>query len=202
MCVILACERRPDRETLEACASSNPHGAGVAWFSGGGVEWRKNLVPDQVGLVLDNIPLPYVIHFRIATVGGVNAGLCHPFPLKSGVPLDLAGKSSGVLFHNGHCSHAGELALAADVRLKGPASDTRQIAAVVHKIGLERGKELIASIGDRFALMQDRNIALIGQWTKRGQIWYSNLHWERTIFPAWEPGRNWRNRPVNKALLA
>src|SRR5438067_9361417 len=83
MCVILVCppKLRPSDEILRACHESNPHGAGVAWREHNRVYWRKNLKVGQVARLIREVNGEVVIHFRWASVGGVNPQLCHPFPV-------------------------------------------------------------------------------------------------------------------------
>src|SRR5947209_8400141 len=103
MCVILVCPPnvRPTREVLRACEESNPHGAGVAWREEDGrIHWRKNLSAVQVECLLRELSGGVVIHFRWASVGGVNERLCHPFPINQTASLKLAGRAKSVLFHN------------------------------------------------------------------------------------------------------
>jgi len=79
-------------------------------------------------------PLPFVCHFRIQTVGGKKAGLCHPFPVHDDVTLALKGETEGfVLFHNGHWgqwrSSVMEAVFKGQLKLpKGKWSDSRAMA--------------------------------------------------------------------------
>ena len=50
---------------------------------------------------LPELPDEIVIHFRWASVGGVDADLCHPFPVTRKAETDLFGTAEAVLFHNG-----------------------------------------------------------------------------------------------------
>lgn len=90
MCIIIAKEKGlelPTNQTLQSCFISNPDGAGIMYNEGGKVviekgfmEWEKfskrieKLRPTlkEKGVVL---------HFRIATEGGISKQNCHPFPI-------------------------------------------------------------------------------------------------------------------------
>ena len=100
MCVILICppKVRPNPDVLFACDAANPHGAGMAWRSKGRVHWLKNASVSDLLRELPKIKGEIVIHFRWASVGGVDARLCHPFPVtpRANVSLrhpDFPGKS-------------------------------------------------------------------------------------------------------------
>jgi len=103
MCVILVCPPavRPGAEILEACHRGNPHGAGVGWRQRGKVHWMKNLDPDEVEQLIDQLEGEIVIHFRWASVGGVDPRLCHPFPVDAMAGTKLSGTANRLLFHNG-----------------------------------------------------------------------------------------------------
>src|SRR5262245_58722778 len=107
VCVILVVRtNRPSEQMVEKAWNWNDHGGGVAWIAEEKgkkiVRWRKNLTEGEMQDACRTLPLPYVAHFRIASQGGRNPELCHPFPVVRTVPTALEGKtSSGVLFHNG-----------------------------------------------------------------------------------------------------
>lgn len=86
MCIILTCERgaRPTRQLLETCFENNPDGAGIMWHEGCAVQVCKGFATcSELARAIDAAPAdsPLVIHMRIATSGGVSAGVCHPFPI-------------------------------------------------------------------------------------------------------------------------
>jgi len=132
MCVILICPQnvRPKSEVLYACHDANPHGAGVAWREGGRVRWQKNLSTGELVTLLKMLEGEVVIHFRWASVGGVDARLCHPFPVTPKASTSLSGMAETVLFHNGTWSgYEDALKRLAQHRKEplpvGPMSDTR-----------------------------------------------------------------------------
>jgi hypothetical protein len=82
---------------------TNSEGGGVAWREDGYVHWHKGLDLEEMRKYCKNLPLPFIAHFRIASIGGKSKELCHPFPIEKDVPLVTKGKTNGfVLFHNGH----------------------------------------------------------------------------------------------------
>src|SRR5690348_8095603 len=103
MCVIAICQdKRIPLEDVEACYKRNDDGAGIAWLgqleeanstpkhSNGRhgdssakthskVIWKKGLSLKEVSELTESLPLPYVVHFRIASAGGKSVRLTHPF---------------------------------------------------------------------------------------------------------------------------
>ncbi len=71
MCCIAACylERLTDQIIDDMCFS-NADGFGMAWIEGGKVRWQKGLDDIKAKLFARHLPLPYVAHARLATVGG------------------------------------------------------------------------------------------------------------------------------------
>ncbi|MCZ7635723.1 MAG: hypothetical protein M5U12_06575 [Verrucomicrobia bacterium] len=138
MCVILICppKVRPSRRLLELCELGNPHGAGIAWREAGMVHWFKTEELDQIELLARRKAGEIVIHFRIASVGGVAPALRHPFPVSPRAGLATAGSARTVLFQNGTWlgwQEALERARKAGLAIPGGEwSDTRAAALLAH----------------------------------------------------------------------
>lgn len=135
MCVIIISrDVRPSEDLIEKAYKANDAGAGVAWREEGVVKWEKGLEVKRVKELCAEVPLPFIAHFRIPSVGGPREDLCHPFPIERTVPLSLKGKTKGqVLFHNGHWTQWRDSILAAikGTTFKIPTgkwSDTRAMA--------------------------------------------------------------------------
>ena len=177
MCVILVCpeEVRPKPEVLYACHEANPHGAGLAWREGGRVRWQKNLTTGEVVTLLKKLEGEVVIHFRWASVGGVDARLCHPFPVTPKANLSLSGMAESVLFHNGTWSgYADALERLGEEReLPGaPMSDTRAAALLVHAAG----PEVLDKLPGRWVWMNAAETRLSGAWETWRGMQVSNTH--------------------------
>ena len=153
MCVIAVSETvRLKTDQVEKMYEHNPAGGGVAWrdtIQEKGknikvVRWKKGLSKQEMIDLAKELPLPFVAHFRIPTVGGPKKALCHPFPIEADVALDLEGMTKGhVLFHNGHWGRWKESSLDAAIKygLKVPTgkwSDSRAMAwaAALHGLGV------------------------------------------------------------------
>jgi hypothetical protein len=194
MCVILACENeRPDLKTLLACERENPHGGGIAWRQNGIVKFRKGIDAKEILNISNKVELPFVIHFRIATAGGMSPKMCHPFPV--GGSVKMHGNANSVLFHNGHWNDWEEVFLNALVAGNGrrlPTDDVSDTRAISIMLGWY-GKNVLKLIkGQRFVYFSAKDFELHGYWTKRGGIQYSNMHWDTQRASHWN-GHHWND---------
>lgn len=147
MCVIYAVYKNmPEDAELERGAWQNDDGAGICWrdASKKTIRWIKGLpskVEDVKKAITDNkVEPPYAIHFRSASIGGVDPDLTHPFPVHKGVPLWQAGNAPIVLMHNGHIANWKDWLLPMMMSSKEffplpPWSDSRALALAVHLKG-------------------------------------------------------------------
>jgi len=178
MCVILVCppDVRPGLSALLACDAANPHGAGVAWRSKGEVRWTKNLGAVEVHQLVRKLKGEVVIHFRWASVGGVNPQLCHPFPVNRLAETSLAGSAPRVLFHNGTWGGFKDaldyIERAEKRRIAAPISDSRVMALLVHHLN---DPDLLKSVEGRFVLMGATKTRLFGDWREWNGMRVSNL---------------------------
>lgn len=193
MCVImLVSKARPSEEMVERAWDHNKDGAGFAWREGDEVFWEKGVMTlPRAKELAANLPLPYVAHFRVASVGGVKESLTHPFSVSKDVKLELAGKTKGaVLFHNGHWSAWSDKTLDAAIHSNNKVpegsdwSDSRAMAWLVHIYG-PGFMELLTS--QKGVLMTPRkfNIFTGNGWEKINEVWCSNDYF-------WK-GRGYRN---------
>ena len=53
----------------------------MAWREKRRIHWKKALTPGEVNHLIQKVPGELVIHFRWASVGGIEPLLCHPFPV-------------------------------------------------------------------------------------------------------------------------
>jgi glutamine phosphoribosylpyrophosphate amidotransferase len=147
MCVIFVCrDRLPTEDELRATWARNSDGAGVAWWDGKKVRWRKGLMRlSEVLELLPQLSVPCVLHFRAATHGGVVPELTHPFIISTTRPysLELRGalrKEEALLFHNG-VENSALSQLIQLLALKGKRldtahmSDSRAIALLCSMVG-------------------------------------------------------------------
>ncbi len=167
---------------LERAHAANPHGAGVAWLEGGLVRWKKGLDAVTVAQMIADgaLTLPYVVHFRLASVGEKTPELCHPFPITDSASTDLEGSATSVLFHNGTWKDYENRLLR--MRLTGQISDTRVLAAWISVNEKPRPDEgwfadlTLDQLSDtsRFALFSTKGPILYGRWWRVDGIAVSN----------------------------
>ncbi len=178
MCVILVCppQVRPDPEVLQACHLANPHGAGVGWRQDGAVHWRKNLGAEEVAELIAGLEGEIVLHFRWASVGGVDPHLCHPFPVDRTASTKLEGRAARVLFHNGtwagHKSALEFIEKKQGRTIARPISDTRVIALLIDHL---KDHSTLRHIGGRFVLYSAKRTKLYGEWRTWRGMRASNL---------------------------
>jgi hypothetical protein len=181
MCVILhAASTRPTQTMMRRANDANPDGIGVSWTSGGRVHWRKGLTLDDAIALVARIPMPFIVHFRWASIGKVTPGLCHPFPI--GGDLALKGTTRGaVLAHNGTWSawaqRVTQACLDNDLEMPdGDWSDTRGMAWLVKAVG----PTVLREIGDhqRLAVVTAGGVHRQGHWSKVVDgLFATNLYW-------------------------
>ncbi len=227
MCIILVCDRsRPTEAIVKASWDKNDHGGGVAWQedvpgrkkSDPGkrvVRWAKGLNLEEMQKYAKELPFPFIMHFRIASVGGRTLDLTHPFPLEPEVNLDWEGSSEeGVLFHNGHWAKWDDIMLDAvfksprlDVKLPcGSWSDSRAMTFLAYHFGwgsLEfiRGSRMVIMTPD------PEGIYFFGDWSCRipgepkegGGVLPSNDGWKPKGFHQPGPRSPYTTPPASMA---
>ncbi|MCA1841300.1 MAG: hypothetical protein LC723_13420 [Actinobacteria bacterium] len=155
----------------------NDQGGGVAWIDGKSVRWKKGLGEDEMQELCRTLPLPYVAHFRIASVGVKSSDLCHPFPMHKDVPTALEGRTpKGVLFHNGTWGKWKGWTLEACVRRntempEGLWNDTRALAWFASLYGVP----ILEVIDEKTAVVRPTGVEIFGNgWGEEGGILVSN----------------------------
>ena len=190
MCVIMAFEDKyPTKEILESAETTNKDGGGIAWIDDGKVKWEKGLhvksqyIQDLIAK--EKIQLPIIIHFRIATHGGVNDSLCHPFAISSQntEDLELAGDDKeGVMFHNGILSKWEDVAMQVlikhnDVKMPdGGLSDSRIMAWCIRFFGIN----YLSLIDEKVLVLTPKGVQRFGKgWGTVDKVTCSNTHFDK-----------------------
>lgn len=198
MCVIMCAEtHRPSADMARAGFKDNDKGAGFAWrelaidkkgnqvLNKDGsdkliVHWKKAMTDiDEVVHLIETLPLPYIYHCRIPSVGGPTLDLTHPFPVSRDVSVAHEGQIDGsVLFHNGTWSKWNDEmikgALNARVKLpRGPHSDSRMMAWMTHLLG----GGFLEILNEKAILFSADDIEIFGTnrgWVCINDVWCSN----------------------------
>jgi len=184
MCVILVpTKRHPKPKELNDAQEANPHGAGMAWKNKDGkLCYEKAIDAKRVYEIIEgeNPKLPYIIHFRIASVGTVCDKLTHPFPVNQSVSLKKQSQGkSPLLFHNGTWRDWKEAIMPFSGHKDFPEgslkdwSDSRALAYLAYKT--KRG--FFRFIDEKVAIMEKNGeVNIYGNWHKNDTIWCSNLN--------------------------
>lgn len=182
MCVIVVADKkRPTLEIVNKCHAKNSDGGGIAWFNKKGkAEYRKGLNVQEIYDLTQSVPLPFVAHFRLASCGGKNELLTHPFEITKKSELKLAGQADKLLIHNGTFADWKICLAAANVDepdVNSPLSDTRAIAMILAR---HRNYNFLDKISGRFIVMDatTKQFHFFGDFDEEGGIWYSNLFWK------------------------
>lgn len=174
--------KRPTTEMVLNAWDTNKDGGGVAWRHEGKVKWMKGITdPDQMVSLSKSLPKPFIMHFRVASVGGVRPDLTHPFIISNESELDLEGESDSdfVLFHNGDWREwRGEMLRAAKMfgaRIPdGKFSDSRCMAWLCHHYG----PNFVEAINEKVVMLShdDMKVFTGNGWAEINGVWCSNSY--------------------------
>ena len=114
MCIIAvkkANQPLPEEKIIKAMFKHNPDGAGFCYCLNGEVRIQKGYMSykaflealKKVSEKIDTYATPMLFHFRIATHGGINPSLTHPFPISHKTPVlkHLTASTKLGIVHNG-----------------------------------------------------------------------------------------------------
>ena len=191
MCIILLAETKHlTKDILTKAENNNPHGSGIAWINQKTkkVQWIKaeNLTAKKIYKIIKSkkIQLPYIVHFRITSIGETCDKLCHPFSLNAKLnENELTGSSEeGVLFHNGTMrSYNDHLKLIFNLNNEklpsGKISDSRTMSylASEKRLGFEYLER--CTKGQKIAVLTPKGIKTFGDnWTNVKDTKCSNDH--------------------------
>lgn len=185
MCVIMIVSKRdlrPTTEMLDKAWHRNPDGCGMAWREKGEVHWKKGLNLEEVKEMVEALPVPYILHFRRASLngGGICPELTHPFTIDAEASLDLEGHTKGdVLFHNGNMKEwmyeVKHAALQSGVKIPTKRwSDTRGLAFLMSIYGYGYMDFLVEQRGVAFNSKGEFDVFTGPGWVRINNIWCSN----------------------------
>ena len=192
MCIIMVKEKGvkfPEKKVFENMWENNPHGAGIALAMNGQVHIEKGFLNKKAFIDAlemmrgyeENIGL--MIHFRIATHGGINSECTHPFPISRDISVlqALEVKTNLAIAHNGI------------INIPTPrekVSDTMEYISNVLTMMRDKNpdfyknkkslKRIEKGINDSRMAFLDSNgdIYRVGKWEEENGIYYSNYTYE------------------------
>lgn len=213
MCVIAVSPlgEKVSREVFERMWRSNDDGFGMMYRSRGGVGVVKGIMDEEEGWgVYSQLPegVPHVLHFRLATHGGVRPELTHPFVVSEESPLIERGVvAEPVLAHNGIWGLY--VAKQRELKLGGPVSDSRVLAAWIGRLArerplrevLEKNYHEIASAG-RVVVVDPATwrIHVVGDWIREGPFLFSNGSYREDRFLLSKGACGWKERGLDLDL--
>ena len=191
----------PTKEMLKRCWDNNPNGGGFAFNNGESVEIHKGFMKFKefykflinTSKKHDLVNNDLVLHFRIATSGGVNPECTHPFPISHNLN-DLKLKSckcDKAFVHNGIISGYGG---------KDYSDTMHYIINVISNIhDLANSEILLDSLacehGSRFMVLFKDGFIKGGKWVEDNGIWYSNETYKAekttTYCSKWDAWDDW-----------
>ena len=174
----------PSEKLLKTCWNNNPDGAGFCYNTKNGVIIHKGYLKfedfykDFKKHNYKNCDL--IIHFRIATHGGVNKECTHPFVISKNIEdlKKLHVKCKSAFVHNGIISGYGS-------RTDNGVSDTMdyvtKIIANIPYINKTLLDNLAKEKSSRFAIINKNNFVVGGAWIKDNGIYYSNDSYKERV---------------------
>lgn len=170
MCVIIVAKKRfPKLPLLQLGEACNRDGGGIAWIKNGKVHFRKDITSWQMAQIgRENPEGPWMIHFRLATMGGPIPQLTHPFVVSEDSSLALTGTANEVMMHNGHWGGAHHYMqdpthLAME-RQQEPWSDSRFMAVMMARHG-EKFTEYVTRFGQKVSTLTPEGVKMYGEWS-------------------------------------
>lgn len=170
MCCIAACITTPlSEEMLDRIVVHNNDGVGIAWINEKDrVEWFKSKNHNAIKPLLNDVPMPYFVHARLATIGGDNLNLVHPFPIELFPRTGIVGTANAVFAHNGHISEWETFLALADHKVKirpSKWSDSRAIAHILARQGTSMVLKRLQKY-NRFVILSKKGLRMYGDWIK------------------------------------
>lgn len=213
MCNIIVVEKDsqiPTAAVLELIQGQNQDGHGIAWADGGMIHVRRSLDRSANFLdrrFLEKLPRPFIIHFRMATMGEVAEYLAHPFAMEV-IPDRRASfkTASPILFHNGHIGGtalemlealAVESAKAGKGARTGQWSDSRILASALSRLNKDQRVKVLETLSDnnRFAVLTPRGkVKRYGRWyVAQDSRYFHSSSIGATSYSGYS-GKDWRDQ--------
>jgi hypothetical protein len=198
MCQVFYCPREvPSRDLLWEANRANPHGIGFAWVENGRVNWSKGYDDrrfEEAAELFESKLFPKAIHFRLATHGGKDMDMTHPFTITRLSKPELSGRTASVLFHNGvwtdYDDHIIRGVMSGTIpkgALNHNMSDSRAMAVLAGNFG-ERILDLMNLDGEKVLILRGNgssvrwgtwyDIESEGDYTRSG---YIDAWWEKDL---------------------
>lgn len=188
MCTLAFChERKMTKEEFENCDDMNGDGIGFAFNKGGKQYYAKGFMDfESAWEFYEKVPenKAHIVHFRMGTAGGNVPELTHPFICTETSPLHLDGiTEEPLLFHNGMISNWKKEAKLERVLVHNYMSDTRMLAILTGKYGMENFKSLFKKSDGKFIILYKGKAKMYGDFIYEKGIYFSNTHYKYSMRP-------------------
>lgn len=188
MCVICYVPKGnclPSKKDLGAMWDANPHGAGLMWLQDGEVFIKKGyFLFDKFYEDLQLIKqkdVDVAIHMRIATSGGINKAMCHPFAITNEIEeLKMSRNITDcAMMHNGI------------IPINITRNDINDTCEYIidnlyprykydNSFFKNESEKMIMEYeinGSRLLFFSKEGIEMIGSWNLLNGCYFSNMHW-------------------------
>jgi predicted glutamine amidotransferase len=214
MCILVYTKgkRRLTQSEFNNCWDSNPEGFGMAWretirghkvirYAKGFMRWYDALKAYERMQHFDDM----VLHFRIATAGGVCKDLTHPFLISGSSPimLDYTGQIP-VLFHNGCVSDwykkAATVIHSSARPIVGLMSDSRYMALAISRLRTMNEKiKFLEKDWSKYIIYTPTETHMVGTFNEEKDAFFSNYgfrsyyHYGTSSYYANKKDKTWYN---------
>lgn len=173
----------PTNDILIECWKNNPDGFGLCFHSSNG----KNVINKGILNCEQHIALidtmremlydkPVILHYRMATLGSVSSGNCHPFPISPNVndlKQTMLRTNMSVMAHNGVISQF------SGIQTKNDLSDTMMFVKRLYHLGEKDPLiQSILKLGKYCIMHPDGSVSKYGHFVEDGGIFYSNTSYK------------------------
>ena len=204
MCVICYVPRGvrlPSKETIKNMWDRNSHGAGVMYKTQDNkVFYKKGYFDFETFyndlLKISDKAVEIGIHCRIATSGGINQEMCHPFPITTDIDRLKAPFGNQcdrpLVMHNGVIADKGKYGLNDTCAYIIDKLLPRYITSPAFMYNNKIVKRIQNEIGSsKLLIMSEFPTKMIGNWTKDSDgCYYSNLYFKPFSYSRYYGTRN------------
>jgi predicted glutamine amidotransferase len=163
---------------FENCDDSNGDGIGFGFNKKGKQYYVKGFMDlESAWEFYKKLPekVAHVVHFRLGTAGGNIPQLTHPFICDERSPLFLEHTTEKpLLFHNGMALRWEMDAETEKIPVHNYMSDTRMLAILLGKYGIENKKTILRPSYGKFIILDKGKATLMGEFIYDKGVYFSN----------------------------
>lgn len=180
---------------LEESFLTNPDGAGFA------VSKNNKLIISKGFFTLDDFMFAYepyetydcLLHFRIATSGGVSDAMCHPFPLLDGKYALIHNGIINIKNHEGKSDTATFVDAVLTPMLKQGVSINSGALGYIVERAIGKFNKIVVMDESGFPTFFNEN-----EGHYKDHVWYSNYTYLPPVYTKWVEGKKWNEQDWNR----